>query len=199
MRFSTKEKQDLVIAGFGISLAFAILLSGGSNVLRNYNSGFFRIFIIAFLTAGTGFLFHELMHKLVAQKYGLFAEFRAFYNWIGLAVLFSFFGFIFAAPGAVFIRGLRMSREKNGRISLAGPVTNILLALLFLAISLTARKGSFLGDVGNLGLSINSLLAAFNMIPLAPFDGAKIKEWNVGAYTLTAIVAVVLFFFSWFV
>jgi len=46
-------------------------------------------------------------------------------------LLFSLFGFIIAAPGAVFIRGM-ITRERNGKISLAGPMTNIVLAILFL-------------------------------------------------------------------
>ncbi len=199
MKFSTQEKKDLVIAGAGISLAFAILLSNGIEVLRAYNPAFFGIFLIAFLTAGTGFLLHELMHKLVAQRYGLYAEFKAFNNMIMLAVALSFFGFIFAAPGAVFIRGWRINKEKNGKISLAGPLTNIVLAILFLPLALIFGKESFIGQVGSFGLSINSLLAAFNMIPLMPFDGAKIKDWNLSVYTLTTIVAVGLFAVSWLV
>jgi Zn-dependent protease len=199
MRFTTKEKKDLLFAGAGISLAFAILLGGGYQVLLTYNIKFFVVFIIAFLTAGTGFLLHELMHKFYAQKYGLYAEFHAFYNWIGLAILFSFFGFIFAAPGAVFIRGLNITREKNGKISLAGPVTNIVLAILFLLILLVSPAESILKEIGTLGLSINSLLAAFNMIPVMPFDGSKIIAWSKPVYYTTTAIAVGLYFLSWFI
>ena len=99
MKFSSIETKDLFYAGVMISLAFAILLSGG---LLGLNT---TIFLIAFFTAGLGFLLHELMHKYVAQGYGLWAEFRANYKMLWLAVFFSFFGFIFAAPGAVYIRG----------------------------------------------------------------------------------------------
>ena len=127
MRFSQIEKKDLFYAGFMISLAFAILLSGG---LLNLNV---TIFLIAFFTAGLGFLLHEVMHKYVAQSYSLWAEFRANYKMLWLAVLFSFFGFIFAAPGAVYIRGL-ITEAKNGKISLAGPVTNLVLAFMFLIL-----------------------------------------------------------------
>ena len=106
MKFSFREKKDLIYAGLMISLAFAILLSGGYMVLLSLNSTFLFSFGIAFITAGVGFLLHELMHKYVAQRYGLFAEFKAFYGMLWLALLFSLFGFIVAAPGAVFIHGL---------------------------------------------------------------------------------------------
>ena len=85
MKFSPIEKKDLFYAGIMISLAFAILLSGG---LLNLNV---TIFLIAFFTAGLGFLLHELMHKYVAQSYDLWAEFRANYKMLWLAVLFAFF------------------------------------------------------------------------------------------------------------
>jgi Zn-dependent protease len=196
MKFSHSEKKDLLIADLGISLAFAILLSGGYSIFSSIDLSFLVVFVAAFFTAGVGFLVHELMHKFIAQRYGLFAEFKAFYNMIGLAILFSFFGFIFAAPGAVFIRGLRIDKEKNGKISLAGPLTNVVLAIIFLVLILLFGNQSILGQTLHFGLSINSLLAAFNMIPAMPFDGAKILAWKKSTYTITTLIAVGLFVVS---
>ena len=197
MRFSHHEVKDLWIAGIFISLAFAVLLSGGYNAIFSFNAEIGVYFIISLFTAGIGFLLHEIMHKFVAQNYGLWAEFRAFYNMLWLALLFSFFGFIFAAPGAVVIRG-KINREKYGKISLAGPMTNIVLALLFLMGVLILGKTGIRGLFFSLGLTINSLLAAFNMIPTMPFDGAKILMWHKGIYFITTILAVGLFVISFF-
>ena len=90
-----EEKRDLLIAWLILGVAFANLLGG-----LNISSVF-----VALLTAGLGFLLHELAHKLVAQKYGLNAEFIADYQMLALAFFGSFAGFIFAAPGAVYTRG----------------------------------------------------------------------------------------------
>ncbi|MBI2004311.1 hypothetical protein HYS72_02490 [Candidatus Pacearchaeota archaeon] len=196
MKFTTKEKKDLFFAGIMISLAFAILLSGGFGL--KFSSGFLIISIIAFFTAGIGFLLHELMHKYFAQKYGLFAEFRAFYGMLWLAILFSFFGFIFAAPGAVFIQG-KISQQRNGKISLAGPMTNLILAVLFLILILIFNVSEIFQVFFSFGLSINSLLAAFNMIPAMPFDGAKVFKWNKKIYFITLISAIGLFVLSFFI
>ncbi len=196
MRFSQKEKKDLIFAGIMISLAFAILLSGGFTGFLNKN--FFIVFVIAFFTAGIGFLFHELMHKYIAQNYGLFAEFRAFYKMLWLAILFSFFGFIIAAPGAVLIKG-NITKEKNGKISLAGPLTNIVLALIFLALILILDVSGIFRAFLNFGLTINSLLAAFNMLPVGPFDGAKIITWNKAVYYSVVGFGIMLFILSWFI
>ncbi len=196
MKFSGKEKKDLFFAGLMISLAFAILLSGGLGGMLSFS--FYIVFVIAFFTAGIGFLFHELMHKYVAQSYGLFAEFKAYYKMLWLAILLSFFGFIIAAPGAVYIRG-NITKEKNGKISLAGPVTNIVLGVLFLILLFALRaEGIFKAFLG-FGLTINSLLAAFNMIPAVPFDGSKVIAWNKKVYYITLILAIGLFIFSWLV
>ena len=181
-----------------ISLAFAILLSGGYMVLLSLNSTFLFSFGIAFITAGVGFLLHELMHKYVAQRYGLFAEFKAFYGMLWLALLFSLFGFIVAAPGAVFIHGL-LTKERNGKISLAGPLTNIFLAGIFLIAFIFVSKEGLLGEIFRFGWMINALLGAFNMIPAMPFDGAKILAWNKIVYGITTAVAVLLFFLIYFV
>tara|TARA_Y100000034_G_scaffold87295_1_gene104690 strand:+ start:4203 stop:4799 length:597 start_codon:yes stop_codon:yes gene_type:complete len=191
MKFTNDEIKDLFFAWLMISLAFAILFSGISSLFSNP-----IIFIIslgmALFTSGIGFLLHELMHKYVAQSYGFYAEFKAFYNMLFLAVAFSFFGFILAAPGAVFIRGF-ITREENGKISLAGPMTNILLAIIFLVFLLIFTTNGILGLFLNYGLMINSLLALFNMIPFMPFDGKKVYDWNKAAYFITIILALGLF------
>jgi Zn-dependent protease len=197
MKFSANEKRDLRNAGLILSLAFAILLSGGYSSLFSPNA-LILIFPIAFITAGLGFLLHELMHKFVAQSYGLLAEFKAFYGMLWLALGLSLFGFILAAPGAVFIRG-NMTREQNGKISLAGPLTNIVLSIIFLSILFLFSSNSIVFTISSFGLTINALLAAFNMIPVQPFDGSKIISWSKPVYYLTTIGAVGLFVLSFFI
>lgn len=191
MKFSNKEIKDLFIAWFMISLAFAILLSGGFRFFMSFNL-FIISLIISGLTVGISFLLHELMHKYLAQRYKLKAEFRASYKMLWLAILFSFFGFIIAAPGAVVIYGL-MSREKNGKISLAGPLTNIILAFLFFTFILILKPQGILNLFLNYGLTINSLLALFNLLPIPPFDGFKVYLWNIPIYIISALLALLLF------
>ena len=197
MRFSQREIKDLFFAWILISIAFVILFKGRFGGL--FQSIFGIGLVISGLTVGIGFLFHELMHKYVAQRYGLFAEFKAFYKMIFLSIGLAFFGFIIAAPGAVMIRG-HITRERNGKISLAGPVTNIILAVLFLIPLLFI--GSVNGIIGlffDLGFRINALLAIFNMIPAGPFDGAKVIAWSKPVFYITVIIAGLLFLGSFVV
>ena len=90
---SETELKDIIKAWIAISIAFAVVLSDSI-----FSSDFYTKFIVASLTVGIGFLFHELGHKIVAQKYGCFAEFRSFYNMLLLAIAMSFVCFIFSAP-----------------------------------------------------------------------------------------------------
>ena len=191
MRFSNREIKELFVAWLMISLAFAILFSGGASSLLSPSFTFVLSLIISAFTVGISFLFHELMHKYVAQKYGLWAEFRAFYKMLWLALLYSFFGFIIAAPGAVMIRGF-LSKEKNGKISLAGPLTNIVLALIFFVPLLFYKEG-ISGLFFSYGFKINSLLALFNLIPTLPFDGAKVYLWSKTIYIIAVVFALLLF------
>jgi Zn-dependent protease len=197
MKFSQKEIKDLFFAWILISLAFAILFSGPT-LLFSLDLMVLIILGISAITAGMSFLLHELMHKYMAQKYGLWAEFRAFYPGLWIALFFSFLGFIFAAPGAVVSKSHRqISIEKRGKISLAGPLTNIILGLLFFAPSLYYPKAVF--GLFNYGLAINALLAAFNLIPLRPFDGKDIYDWNKIVYAAAAIIAVLLLLISFII
>ena len=172
---SEREIKDIIKAWVAISIAFAIVL--GNSV---FSLDFYAKFVIASLTVGIGFLFHEMGHKIVAQRYGCFAEFRSFDIMLLLAIAMSFFGFIFAAPGAVMITG-RVNKARSGRISAAGPVVNLILALAFLALALF-HLPSALKPIAYYGFLINSWLALFNMIPFGLFDGYKILKWNKLAY-----------------
>jgi Zn-dependent protease len=190
MRFSRTEIWHIARAWAAITLAFAILNNGGLSL----NAVFLAILGISAITVGTGFIGHELSHKYFAQKYGLMSEFRAFDQYLVLAIVMSFFGFLFAAPGAVFISG-RADRIRYGRISAAGPAANIVMAMLFAAIAFVPLP--IIHIIGVSGLSINAWLALFNLIPFGSLDGSKVLAWNKVAYGLLIISAAVMMLLSY--
>jgi len=183
---SEVEIRDVVKAWAAISIAFGIL------IYSSHKISLYAAVIISSLTVGFGFLFHELGHKLVAQRYGCFAEFRSFDQMLLLAIAMSFFGFVFAAPGAVMISG-NVGRGRNGKISMAGPGVNLILALLFLALLLAFPSGA-IRAVSYYGFMINTWLALFNLLPFGNFDGRKILRWNKVVYGVMVGVAVVFMF-----
>ena len=195
MKFSSIEKEHLAKAWIAISLAFGIVFVGGYRGIMSQNM--IPMLFISALTVGIGFLLHEMAHKYVAQKYHCYAEFRSFDNMLLLAIAMSFFGFVFAAPGAVMIRGV-VTKERNGKISIAGPITNIILASIFGIIWLIVNplEIKLLNTLMGYGFWINSLLALFNMIPFGNLDGAKVLRWNKLAYGLTTLTALILFLSS---
>ena len=180
------EIRDILKAWAAVSLAFGILFSGGAV----FSQTFAVSFVMAALTVGVGFLLHELAHKLVAQRYGCFAEFRSFDHFLVLAIIMSFFGFVFAAPGAVMITG-PVGVRRNGVISVAGPLTNIALAFVFLTTLFMMPQG-WISKLSYYGLYINAFLALFNMLPFFNFDGAKVWPWNKFAYFSVIIVSGIL-------
>ena len=186
MKFSKKEIKDLVKAWIIISLIFTIGFGAKELALKSL-----IIFAMAAFTVGLGFLLHELAHKFVAQRFKCWAEFRSFDQMLGIALLLSFFGFIFAAPGAVMIRG-RVDSRKNGLISVAGPIINIILGIIFIIISFSSNK--IISMIASYGAEINLFLAIFNMIPFFVLDGAKVWKWNKIVYFITIGVAGLLLF-----
>jgi Zn-dependent protease len=188
---SDREIRDLIKAWVAISFAFAMVLRGAAGL------SFYQIFIVAAITVGTGFLLHELGHKIVAQRYGCYAEFRSFDTMLILAIFMSFFGFVFAAPGAVMISG-PVGKRRNGKISAAGPIVNLALALAFL-LFLSMQPSGFLGVIAFYGFFINSWLALFNMIPIWNLDGAKVLRWNKTVYGTIVAIALGLMFLQNFI
>ena len=136
LRFGKTELTHILIAVLVLTIAFALAFS---DFMFNYEvfaqdlSLFVPYILAAFIAVGTGFLLHEVAHKLVAQRYGCWAEFRYDRMGLVLALVTGFIGIVFAAPGAVFVAG-KINKEQNGKISLAGPMTNVLLALFFIVV-----------------------------------------------------------------
>jgi Zn-dependent protease len=191
-RISEFEKRELLKAWAAISFAFAIAFGGGLAALAS--PSFIIVFLVAGLTVGIGFIAHELAHKLVAMRYGCWAEFRAFNQMLMLAILFSFFGFVLAAPGGVFIRG-KISKERNGKVSAAGIVANIVVAALFFLLAFIIPIPS-VQTISLYGMLINSWLALFNLIPFMGLDGSKVLAWNKLAYGALVVMAFVMMFLS---
>src|SRR3989344_26 len=170
MHFSHLELKELAKALLAISLMFAIANVGLSRELL-------AVFPFILLTAGLGFVLHELGHKLLAQKYGCWAQFRADNKMLVIGVLLSFTGFIFAAPGGVYIHGA--TREQHGKIAITGPLVNVLLAALFGFLYLLFPYVPL-----KYGFSIHAFLAMFNMIPFPPFDGHAAWNWSRVVYSV---------------
>ncbi len=180
LRFSREEIKELLISIIVLTIAFSIVTS------FPYYSSFYLFIPISFLAVITAFACHEIAHKYMGIKYGYWSEYRMFPQGLLFALLLSFAGFLFAAPGAVMIYGMP-SLEESGKISAAGPTANIGVAILFLIIfELTnlqiARAIAF----------VNIFLAFFNLLPFGPLDGRKIFAWNLQVWVAMLIISLLL-------
>lgn len=205
LQFSRTELIQLSIAILALSAAFTVLF------IRYYTSDFASDPILflalhfptSLVAVATGVGLHEIMHKAVAQRYGHWAEFRYDVRGLGLAFIFAIIGFMYGAPGATYISGM-VTRNQNGRISAAGPLTNIVLSVVFFAgtVSLLGSPATplnaFLFNLVFEVAAVNGILAAFNMLPIMPLDGAKVWAWNKVTYAGIMIVAVVLAILAFF-
>ena len=185
LTFGARELRDLAVAWAALGLAFGIFFAGGG--ARFLAGQPVRLLAVSMATAGVGFLLHELAHKVAAVRLGQPAAFRADYGMLFLAVVSALAGFLFAAPGAVYHPGGTSDRD-SGLIALAGPVTNVALALLFLPALLAG--GDLLGQVGNYGVLVNVLLAGFNMLPFGPLDGKKVLAWSKPVFAVAFVLTV---------
>lgn len=181
---SKDEAKHIGICMIAISFAFAIMI-GRLNGLLSSPREFLVLFVASFMTVGTGFILHEMAHKLVAIWYGAPARFLMWPKGLLLMLASSFLGVLFAAPGAVYIFSDKISKRQNGTISIAGQMVNLVLVGVFLALgkiipvvfNLSIIEGMTL-NVWNFGAKMNIILGLFNMIPAFPLDGSKVLSWN---------------------
>ncbi len=169
----------------GVALSY-VIEAFGFPLLSNLESliGLAVIFTLSFLL-------HEITHKLSAQYFGLWAEFRLtlFGALITLfSIPFPFFKII--SPGAVMIAGPITKREA-GQTALAGPLINIVISAICIAV-LASTKSSFLHTISFFGAWINAIIALFNLVPFGIMDGLKVFRWNKLAWTATFMTSIAM-------
>ena len=194
-RIPRRERLDLFIAWVAISIAFSLAFISYQVKLSGDPFVNFILFLgVSLVTVGIGFILHEMAHKFTAMHYGYWAEFRKDNLMLLVAVaLAALVGVVFAAPGATVIYGTGVTREQNGRISAAGPLTNLVLCIPFAIILLVSGSGiSLLGTIGVIGLQVNGMIAAFNMLPVSVLDGRKVLAWNKGIFLALIAVAFIV-------
>lgn len=196
IRTSKTEIVHIIISWLAISYAFAVLLMWSRSGTRPSSdellNGIYNPLVISLFTVGISFIIHEMSHKLVAQRYGSWAEFRMSPIMLVLMLILVYWlGILFAAPGAVMIYGGNVGRRENGRISLAGPLSNLLLGVAFF---LLLSEQDILLEIGQYGVIVNITLALFNMIPFGIFDGKKVWDWNKPVYFGMVIASFLLLY-----
>ena len=202
-RISRRERYDLFIAWFAISIAFSLAFTGGvgtwmGNPIQETTLQTYLVFLVlSMVTVGIGFVLHELAHKFTAMHFGFWAEFRKDNLMLLVAVvLAALVCLVFAAPGATMIYGSGVTREQNGKISAAGPLTNLVLCIPFAVLLFAstvldppASSGGLLTLVGVVGLQVNAMIAAFNMLPVSVLDGKKVLAWNPALFAILIVAA----------
>ncbi|HAB19317.1 MAG TPA: site-2 protease family protein [Verrucomicrobiota bacterium] len=168
----------------GIYRGFQTLDSGGIYLILAELIVLVLLLLIAFPV-------HEMAHALAARWLGDDTAERLgrvtlnpirHLDPIG-TVLFVLTGFGWAKPVPVTLHRLRGNpRTSFALVALAGPVSNLILAVLFALIFRTLLPA--LGTAGGLAdvlafalstaVSLNIILALFNLIPMPPLDGSRL-------------------------
>ena len=220
-----KENVFHEILEFGImvvwmGIAFGIFFAGGINAFKDavgLRTAILESLVVVFFA----FVFHELAHRIAARRYGFQAVFHVWIPGLIMALCAALLGFLFAAPGGVQIQigqDTAENRAKLGKSALAGPIANIMLSVMFAVFTIvflvfmqsyklsTGKAVSELeswvntvGNIGVMGMEINSLLAVFNLIPWGFFDGAKVFQWNKKVWIIAFIGSIVLYALTYFV
>lgn len=184
LHFSPTETKHIVIG--------MILVSGvGLSFLAPHAFSNWVTLAAAVLFFTAGFIIHELTHKTVAQRYGLWAEFRLDMFGALLTLLSAVSPLIkVIAPGAVVIAG-ETAPDRVGRTAAAGPTTNILLAGLLLGLA-QIELPLGLAEAALAGAWINAFMALFNVIPFGVLDGLKVFRWSKPVWLILFAVSALI-------
>jgi Zn-dependent protease len=214
------EIIEFAISVVWLGIAFGIAIAGGINAFKD-TVGLRTTILESLVVVFFAFVFHELAHRIAARRYGFQAVYRVWIPGLILAMGAALLGFLFAAPGGVQImmgQDTAENRVKLGKSALAGPIVNIILAVVFTvftiiflafvqsymlstgkSISQLASWVNSAGNIGVIGMEINAWLAFFNLIPWGNFDGNKVFQWNKKVWIIVFISSIVLWVLTYFV
>jgi Zn-dependent protease len=160
--------------------------------------------------------FHEFAHAWMAEKCGDSTAARmgrltlnpmAHLDMMG-SLMILFVGFGWAKPVPVDGRNLRNPRTDMMKVAAAGPVSNLLLAMVAGMVFRFMNGTGLLTDSIFILLiyftRINIALAVFNLIPVAPLDGSQIFSgylmktnpqlaWKIQSYGPQVLFGLILF------
>ena len=192
LKFTNSEIRDLIIAFIVLSFCFAISTVG----FKVYE--IISLLPIVMVGVALGILLHEIGHKFAAMRHGYQAVFKLWPLGLLIGILSSFIGFVFAVPGSVETFE-ELDDEMNGKIKIAGPMANILLALISIIIaaliyplSIHSKIFHLIYLISTIGFSVNSFLATFNLLPIYTFDGTKVMKWSLKVWIVTFAIAAIM-------
>jgi Zn-dependent protease len=190
--FSPKELKHLAVAVLlvmGVGISYVMLAD-------SLSSDWLLVASTSAAILATSFFVHEMAHKVTAQKRGLWAEFRLTLWGSLLTAVFMILPVLFKiiSPGAVMISG-SASIDDIGKISIAGPITNIILSSVFVGAALVPYNP--VSWVFVAGAFINGYIAVFNLIPIGILDGFKIFNWNKTIWAIAFAASAALTAFSY--
>ncbi len=192
--FSQKEvKHILVAAALVIGIGVSIALYG-----FNWAPDVIGLFAVI-LTAS--FLIHEIAHKVIAQRSGLWAEFRLTTWGAVLTFVSVFLPIKMISPGAMMIGGSVPSGKDLIKISVAGVITNLAFSIATFGVAFALLNLPVSGLVLMLFFAayINSFMAVFNLIPFGVLDGYKIFSINKKIWILVFLPSLILTIASYYI
>src|SRR3954452_20857043 len=111
-------------------------------------------------------LLHEASHALMARHYGLPVS----------SITLHFLG------GVTEIDGEPSTPGQEFGVSVDGPLTSIVVGLVFLALALVAPRGTLIGLALGMLATTNLIIGVLNLVPGIPLDGGRVLRsvvWRV--------------------
>lgn len=177
-RFEKEEIKGLTITILILSFIMTFREWGADRF--DLSSGLANLFNTIVIVA-IAIIVKEFAQRLFASRNGYRCEYKMWMYglMIGLVLAFASYGWLtFIAPGGLVLHQLtraRIGKFRHGlsymnilQVSLAGPVANIILAMIF-------KMFMFLPNTALIekAITINILIAIFALLPIPPLNGAN--------------------------
>ena len=154
--------------------------------------------LIYLLVGAISVVLHDFAHRYFATKHGHDAD-TQFWG-LGTVIMFItawLYGNAFAQSYRNLVNRTGEDNAREAGIEMvAGPVTSIILMILFLALT---RLGGLYAVAGGVGFTINLITAVYSLMPIGTMDGGAIWKWNRFVYLALFVPMIAFYFFTYMI
>ena len=196
--FSVSEKELFFFFITVVILSFLFVFNDDFPTWKGVVMNYLNVLVLVSLS----FLFFQLVQKAVAQSYGAKTQYVLWLPGfmvsiiigvasLGRSVFFSmgFTRIIKYSGSRLGKKSVFLGEDEKGKIILSGVLASLSLAFLVKLISPLLA-----GDVWVTCVSINVLIAIFNLVPFPPLSGSYLFVWNRVAWALASVASIVCLF-----
>ncbi|MBE6487134.1 MAG: hypothetical protein E7Z86_00210 [Methanosphaera stadtmanae] len=200
VKFTKDEIKHLLLSFIAVTIIFSIHLT---NKYHWSTNEFITVLPLTLIVFVISLILRTFIQKKIALDYRYTIQYKLYSYGLIFSIITMIFNIIVLIPSYIDY-GLyerMISDNEKYKISLVGPVFNIILAVIFMIILLIIKPYFSLNIVdinfyimlaAIIGFNVNSYMSFFNLIPFVVTDGLNLFNYKTSVWIILIVLSGIL-------